>query len=192
MATKRRRFSDSSPSQRRHLEEVWSILVDCVPGATVLRKYDIDCVALHGVVVGGVKGFVAHNSYFPFSGGVTERLKRLPNGTSASKGALRFPPDTSLSKATIRTLVKLRLAEMAHVERGTRVVTYPSGRVKAVGQMRRGKLHGPWKWYRQDGSIMRTGSFRDGAQVGTWCTYDRNGRRVSSQVKGSGKTTTRS
>jgi hypothetical protein len=162
---------------------VWSILVDCVPEGVPARKYGIDCVTMHGVVVGGLKGFAEHNSYFPFSGGVIGRIGRLPHGTSASKSALRFPLDGSLTTATVRRLVKVRLAEMATVEGGTRVVTFPNGRVKAVGQVRRGKLQGKWTWFRQDGSIMRSGSFRDDQPVGQWRTYDRSGRVVSRVVK---------
>jgi antitoxin component YwqK of YwqJK toxin-antitoxin module len=46
--------------------------------------------------------------------------------------------------------------------------------------MKNGQLHGQWKWYRQDGSLMRAGQFKAGAQAGLWETFDREGRRVSS------------
>jgi antitoxin component YwqK of YwqJK toxin-antitoxin module len=36
-------------------------------------------------------------------------------------------------------------------------------------------MHGPWKFFRRDGSLMRSGSFDRGAQVGVWRTYDRTG-----------------
>lgn len=179
------RFAGVSPAQRRALNVVWASIRACLPGATVTRKYGIDCFALEGVVVGGLAGYKEHNSYFPFSGGVVGRLGRIPKGCSTSQGTLRFPSDTPLSPTIVRRLVKLRLGELASVDHGRRVVTFPNGQIKAVGMMRRGELHGPWRWYRQDGSLMRTGSFRDGVAVGTWRTYDRSGRLVSESVTAS-------
>jgi antitoxin component YwqK of YwqJK toxin-antitoxin module len=41
--------------------------------------------------------------------------------------------------------------------------------------MRAGELHGDWRWYRKDGSLLRTGTFRAGEKVGTWTTHDRSG-----------------
>ena len=39
-------------------------------------------------------------------------------------------------------------------------------------------MHGPWKFFRRDGTPMRSGSFDRGVQVGVWRTYDRTGRVV--------------
>ena len=55
---------------------------------------------------------------------------------------------------------------------------YDNGRVKHRGATVEGDMHGPWEWYRRDGSLMRAGSFRRGRQVGTWRTFDREGRVV--------------
>lgn len=41
-----------------------------------------------------------------------------------------------------------------------------------------GKMNGFWKFYRIDSSVMRTGSFKNGEQSGTWTTYAANGRVV--------------
>jgi antitoxin component YwqK of YwqJK toxin-antitoxin module len=40
-------------------------------------------------------------------------------------------------------------------------------------------MHGPWSWYRRDGSLMRSGSLDRGRQVGTWRTFDRAGKLVT-------------
>ena len=109
-------------------------------------------------------------------------VKGLPEGYSTTQGALRFPSDGILDVSLVKRLVRLRLAEMAKVKSGKRVVTFPDGSLKAVGAMRKGQLHGPWKWFRQDGSLMRVGSFRDGVQSGTWITYDRAGHVVTKRV----------
>lgn len=175
-------FADHSPARRRVLRATWQVLREAIPTAEVGRKYDIDCLHIDGVVVAGVKGFAKHNSYFPFSGGVLKHVKGLPKGYSTTQGALRFPTDDILKASLVRRLVRLRLAEMAKVKSGKRVVTFPDGSLKAVGSMRNGQLNGPWKWFRQDGSLMRIGSFRDGVQSGTWVTYDRAGRVVTKRV----------
>ena len=160
----------------------WAVLRDAIPRASIGRKYNIDCLHIEGVVVAGLKGFAKHNSYFPFSGGVLRHVKGLPEGYSTTQGALRFPSDGILEVSLVKRLVRLRLAEMAKVKSGKRVVTFPDGSLKAVGAMRKGQLHGPWKWFRQDGSLMRVGSFRDGVQSGTWITYDRVGHVVTKRV----------
>lgn len=175
-------FSDQPAARRRVLRANWDVLRDVLPTATIGRKYDIDCLMIEGVVVCGLKGFTNHNSFFPFSGGVLNRVKKLPAGYSATQGALRFPIDEVISTALVKQLVRIRLAEMASATAGKRIVTYPNGSVKAVGSMRKGKLHGSWKWYRQDGSLMRSGSFRDGVQTGTWVTYDSGGRVVTKRA----------
>lgn len=56
--------------------------------------------------------------------------------------------------------------------------SYPKGVLKFCGFRLAGDLHGTWQQYRTDGSLMRTGSFNRGKQVGTWQTFDRSGRLV--------------
>ena len=50
---------------------------------------------------------------------------------------------------------------------------YDNGKVRFRGANLEGKMHGPWKFFRRDGSLMRSGSFDRGTQVGVWRTYDR-------------------
>jgi antitoxin component YwqK of YwqJK toxin-antitoxin module len=40
------------------------------------------------------------------------------------------------------------------------------------------EMHGAWEFFRKDGSVMRTGEFDRGRQVGVWRTFDRTGRLV--------------
>jgi antitoxin component YwqK of YwqJK toxin-antitoxin module len=39
-------------------------------------------------------------------------------------------------------------------------------------------MHGEWQFFRKDGSLMRSGSFNRGVQVGAWKTFARDGRPV--------------
>ena len=58
------------------------------------------------------------------------------------------------------------------------VTYYANGKVKYRGANLDGQMHGPWEFFRTDGSLMRAGSFDRGQQVGTWKTFDRDGRVV--------------
>ena len=50
-----------------------------------------------------------------------------------------------------------------------------------------GRMHGPWEFYRKDGSLMRSGSFEAEVQVGIWRTFDRDGKLVKETDFGAGK-----
>ena len=58
------------------------------------------------------------------------------------------------------------------------VVLFSNGRVKYSGFRLDGEMHGAWSWYRTNGSLMRTGEFDRGRQIGTWRTFDRAGAVV--------------
>jgi antitoxin component YwqK of YwqJK toxin-antitoxin module len=36
-------------------------------------------------------------------------------------------------------------------------------------------MHGYWEFFRKDGTLMRSGSFDSGKQIGIWTTYDQSG-----------------
>lgn len=59
-------------------------------------------------------------------------------------------------------------------------IKYGDGTIKAQGQRLGGELHGAWKFYRLDGSLMRAGTFDRGRQVGVWNTFRRDGTLVKS------------
>jgi antitoxin component YwqK of YwqJK toxin-antitoxin module len=61
---------------------------------------------------------------------------------------------------------------------------YPNGNVRFRGVNVDGEMHGSWRFYRADGSLMREGSFDHGRQVGTWRTYARDGRLVTEKDLG--------
>jgi predicted acyl esterase len=50
---------------------------------------------------------------------------------------------------------------------------YDNGNVRFRGANLGGEMHGPWEFFRSDGSIMRSGLFDCGKQVGVWRTFDR-------------------
>lgn len=56
---------------------------------------------------------------------------------------------------------------------------YENGLPRFRGEYLDGEMHGPWEFYRKDGSLMRSGEFDKGNQIGTWRTFDRTGKLVS-------------
>ena len=55
---------------------------------------------------------------------------------------------------------------------------YPNRQVRFRGANLGGEMHGPWEFFRVDGSLLRSGSFDRGRQVGVWRTYNRSGTVV--------------
>ncbi len=55
---------------------------------------------------------------------------------------------------------------------------YPNGGVRFRGANLDGQMHGPWEFFRLDGSLLRAGTFDRGRQVGVWRSYDRSGAIV--------------
>ena len=55
---------------------------------------------------------------------------------------------------------------------------YPNAAVRYRGFSLDGASHGTWEFLRLDGSVMRTGTFDRGRQIGVWRTFDRSGRLV--------------
>ena len=50
------------------------------------------------------------------------------------------------------------------------------GSIWGKGQTLNGQLHGYFEWHRKGGTIMRSGYFDNGKQVGNWTTYDKTGK----------------
>ncbi|HUS20613.1 MAG TPA: hypothetical protein VMZ66_01210 [Aeromicrobium sp.] len=55
---------------------------------------------------------------------------------------------------------------------------YENGHIRFRGANLAGQMHGPWEFFRKDGSLMRSGRFDRGQQVGVWKTYDRDGHVI--------------
>jgi antitoxin component YwqK of YwqJK toxin-antitoxin module len=53
---------------------------------------------------------------------------------------------------------------------------HKDGSIWAKGQKLDRVLTGYWEWFRKDGTKMRSGTFKNGLQVGEWTTYDREGK----------------
>lgn len=82
-----------------------------------------------------------------------------------------------MSPSLIKKIVKLRVEQINGLfptKQGLSKAFYGNGFLKYEGKLKDGNPHGAWKWYRIDGSLMRSGAFKSGEQSGLWVTYDRN------------------
>ena len=52
---------------------------------------------------------------------------------------------------------------------------YQNGNPRYEGKLKDSKMHGYWEFFRKDGTLMRSGSFDLGNQIGIWTTYDQAG-----------------
>jgi antitoxin component YwqK of YwqJK toxin-antitoxin module len=55
---------------------------------------------------------------------------------------------------------------------------YDNGEIRFRGSNLDRQMHGSWEFFRKDGSLLRSGEFERGRQVGPWRTFDREGRLV--------------
>ena len=55
---------------------------------------------------------------------------------------------------------------------------YENGLPRFKGEYLDGEMHGFWEFFRKDGTLMRSGAFDSGVQVGVWKTFDRLGKLV--------------
>ena len=58
------------------------------------------------------------------------------------------------------------------------IAHYANGTLKLKGFVLDSEFHGAWEWYRTDGTVMRTGQFDRGKQVGVWRTFERSSRLI--------------
>jgi len=56
---------------------------------------------------------------------------------------------------------------------------YENGLPRFRGEYLDDEMHGSCEFFRKDGSLMRSGEFNRGKQVGLWRTFDRDGNLVS-------------
>ncbi len=172
-------YLDTLPeSQRATLTALCHALRELLPGAEERISYAMPCFAVRGKAIAGFGGFKAHCSYFPHSGSVLPEVAGLPPWADAQGGTLRFPIGRRLAKPLLRQLIRLRLDQISAVTNGKRIEFFDDATVKAEGSMKDGLLHGGWRWYRRDGSLLRTGGFLMGEQAGEWKTWDRSGNPV--------------
>ena len=128
-----------------------------------------------------VMGFKSHNSLFPSSGSIALQLKNELRTFKVSKGTIQFEVDKPFPKPLLKKVLLARLDQINGSypkKSGLFIEYYKNGGIKAKGKYKGAKMHSKWEFFRQDGSMMRSGEFNNGEQCGTWVTYDAKGRKV--------------
>ena len=168
-----------SPVQRKILVDLRDYIESRLPASTQDIKYGIPTFLIEGVPVIGFDGFKNHNSIFPYSGSFNARLREELKNYEQTKGSIHFEVEKSIPKVLVKKILDERIKQinaMYPKKSGEYLEFYSNGLLKARGKYKKNKLHGDWKWFRKTGAIMRSGSFIDGEQTGTWITYDAQGK----------------
>jgi len=161
-------------------ETLWSVhgtLSELLPSATVDMSWGMPTFRCEGIIVTSLLGFANHNSLFPGPEAIELMSDRLQEYTT-TKGTIHFDKQKPPSKGFLRSLVEARIRvinDSFPKKSGQFLELYANGRPKAEGKYRDRQMHGPWRFYRKDGTLLRSGSFRAGEQTGLWVTYDQVG-----------------
>ena len=165
--------------QRTILQNLREMIAAELPTATETIKYGIPTFVIEDIGVIGYDGYKKHNSLFPYSGSTTSLLKAELAQYEQTKGSIHFAIDKRFPKPLLKKIIKVRIQQLNATypkKTGEFLEFYGNGVLKASGRIKNEEMHGDWKWFRKDGVIMRSGSFKAGKQVGVWITYDQKGK----------------
>ena len=163
--------------QRRALEATRTSLRRLLPGADEVIAWGMPSYRIDGDLVLSFSGFAEHNSLFPGPAVVKAAAREFPDLVT-TKGTIHLPRDTAPPTALLRFVVRTGIDEINAgypKKSGVTKEFYDNGFLKCRGRVKAGEMNGAWEFFRRDGSIMRSGRFANGAQVGEWTTYDRAG-----------------
>lgn len=173
------RFKRFPPEQGQALLKVRDEISRLLPGAEEEIKYGIPTWTIEGIGVIGIDGFKNHNSVFPYGGDLGAELKAALSQFETTKGSIHFVQEKVFPKALLKKIIARKIEiinDSFPNSRGKVLEFYANGFLKARGSMKAGELHGYWEWFRKDGTIMRSGHFKNGQNVGEWITYDSSGK----------------
>jgi len=134
-----------------------------------------------------VMGFKNHNSFFPSSGAIAEQLANDLKPFKVSKGTIQFDLAKPFPTKILKKILAARLQQINDSypkKSGISIEYYKNGAAKFKGKVKAGAMHGKWEFFRLDGSLMRSGSFKDDKQVGVWRTYDAKGKVAKETIFG--------
>ncbi len=77
----------------------------------------------------------------------------------------------------VNKAIKVVRPKKSEIVRGYTIKYHANGKtIWSKGKMKDGKPNGYWEWYRPDGTLKRSGNFKEGNTVGEWTTYDAAGK----------------
>lgn len=152
-----------------------------LPGAAEVLAYGMPTFKAGdatGPAIIGLDGFTRHNSLFPYSTSIASEFAAELADYPQTKGSIHFGIDEAFPAPLLKRVLKARMRDInaGYPKKGGEVKEYyDNGFLKQAGRLDGDTMVGAWRWYRRDGSLMRSGSFRKGEQTGEWITYDRAG-----------------
>jgi uncharacterized protein YdhG (YjbR/CyaY superfamily) len=99
--------------QRDCLEALRQAIREALPDADEVIKYGIPTFAIEGKGVIGFDGYKNHNSIFPYSGAINERLKDDLVNYEQTKGSIHFGKEKNFPKTLLRKIIRERLKQIA-------------------------------------------------------------------------------
>ena len=96
--------------QRATLLEMRERILEVVPDAVEVMKYSMPTFVVDGVPVCGLMAHKKHVGYYPYTGQVLPQFPELMAKYGGTNAALHVPVDKPLPKATVRKLIRARLA----------------------------------------------------------------------------------
>lgn len=94
------------------LEHVAALARMLAPDAVEGRSYGLPSLLVDGKALIGVSPAAKHLSLVPFSPPAIDAVRADLDGFTASKGVIRFTPDTPLPDEIVLRLIRIRLAEI--------------------------------------------------------------------------------
>ena len=143
-----------APDQRKALEAVCAVIRAALPAATETISYGMPTFKIDGVAVIGFDGFTRHNSLFPYSRQTQQVFEHELAGFVRTKGSIHFEATTPFPAALLRRILKARITEIN--------ASYP-------------RKNGEFKEFYANGQLKARGRMRDGARVGRWVHFTREG-----------------
>ena len=164
------------PKQADVLRELRLTVMRLIPGATERVSYGMPTFEVAGQILLHYAGFKDHNSIFPGSE-AARRLKADLGEMVTSKGTIQFSAEKLLPLTMLKRILQVRIEVINQSfpkPNGTYLSLYDNGYLKSKGKYRDGKMHGPWEFFRRDGSLMRSGRLEADQPVGEWITFPRS------------------
>ena len=100
------------PEQRKILQLLREQIAEELPTAKQVLKYGIPTFVMDGVPILGFSGYKKHNSIFPYSGSVTDKLKTELAKYEQTKGSIHFAVDKPFPKTLLRKIIKAKFEQL--------------------------------------------------------------------------------
>ena len=152
--------------QRAALLAVRDSLVTLLPTATQDISWGMPTIKVEGIGVSSFFGFRAHNSLFPYDTDIVTFAES--KGYEVTKGGIHFDLDKPMPPTILKQVVRMRIESINASfpkKSGESKEFFPNGQLKASGKVKNGELHGVWNWYRKDGTLLRTETYKNGSRV---------------------------